>query len=59
MNTLEFCEKYLKNVDYTINNDDTIDVNGNVDLDNKLGKLTNLPVKFGKVSGFLIVKEIF
>jgi len=49
MNTLEFCAKYLKNVDYTINPDDTIDVNGDVDLWNKLGD--KLPVKFGKVSG--------
>jgi hypothetical protein len=49
MNTLEFCEKYLT---YTINSDNTIDVNGNVDLDNKLGKMKKLPVKFGKVSGY-------
>jgi len=48
MNTLEFCEKYLKNVNYTINNDGTIDVDGKVDLDNDMKKI---PVKFGKVSG--------
>ena len=49
MNTLEFCEKYLKN--YTINHDDTIDVDGNVFLGYKLGNMEKLPVKFGKVSG--------
>jgi hypothetical protein len=49
MNTLEFCEKYLKN--YTINPDDTIDVDGNVNLDGFLGNMEKLPVKFGKVSG--------
>jgi hypothetical protein len=48
MNTLEFCEKYLKN--YTINSDGTIDVNDEVALYNKLGNMTKLPVKFGKVS---------
>jgi hypothetical protein len=48
MNTLDFCEKYLEN--YTINSDNTIDVNG-VYLDNNLGKMKKLPVKFGKVSG--------
>jgi hypothetical protein len=41
MNTQEFCEKYLKN--YTINSDNTIDVNGYVYL-NKLGDMTKLPV---------------
>jgi hypothetical protein len=30
MNTLEFCEKYLKN--YTINSDDTVDVDGDVNF---------------------------
>jgi hypothetical protein len=49
MNTLEFCEKYLYN--YTINPDDTIDVNGDVFLYNELGDMEKLPVKFGKVSG--------
>jgi hypothetical protein len=49
MNTLEFCEKYLKN--YTINHDGSIDVNDNVNLYNNLGDMTKLPVKFGKVSG--------
>jgi hypothetical protein len=49
MNTVEFCEKYLEN--YTINPDDTIDVDGNVNLHNKLGDMEKLPVKFGKVSG--------
>jgi hypothetical protein len=52
MNTLEFCENYLKNVDYTINSDDTIDVDGYVNLDGKLGNMEKLPVKFGKVSGY-------
>jgi hypothetical protein len=50
MNTLEFCEKYLKN--YTISPDGTIDVNGYVDLEEKLGNMEKLPVKFGKVSGY-------
>jgi hypothetical protein len=50
MNTLEFCKKYLDN--YTINSDDTIDVDGDVNLDNKLGNIEKLPVKFGKVSGY-------
>jgi hypothetical protein len=45
----EFCEKYLKN--YIINPDGTIDVDGGVNLLNKLGDMTKLPVKFGKVSG--------
>jgi hypothetical protein len=50
MNDIEkFCKKYLKN--YTINPDNTIDVNGDVYLPKKLGKMTKLPVKFGKVYG--------
>ena len=49
MNTLEFCEKYLKN--YSINSDDTVDVDGNVYLEHELGDMEKLPVKFGKVSG--------
>jgi hypothetical protein len=49
MNTLEFCEKYLEN--YTINSDNTIDVNGDVYLHGMLGDMEKLPVKFGKVSG--------
>jgi hypothetical protein len=43
------CEKYLKN--YTINSDNTVDVNGNVNLYYRLGQMEKLPVKFGKVSG--------
>jgi len=50
MNTLEFCQTYLKN--YTINPDGTIDVNGGVNLSHKLGDMEKLPVKFGKVSGY-------
>jgi hypothetical protein len=51
MTPLEFCEKYkIKN--YTINNDNTIDVNDNVNLNDILGDMTKLPVKFGKVSGY-------
>jgi hypothetical protein len=49
MNTIEFCEKYLEN--YKINSDGTIDVDGAVNLDHKLGEMTKIPVKFGKVSG--------
>ena len=42
------CEKYnIKN--YTINDDGTIDVNGNVNLCNI--KLTEIPLTFNKVSG--------
>ena len=43
------CKKFgIKN--YTINEDSTIDVDGNVYLRNK--GLTKLPLKFGKVSGY-------
>jgi len=49
MNTLEFCEEYLEK--YTINTDNTIDVDGDVYLLGKLYKMKKLPVKFGKVSG--------
>jgi hypothetical protein len=49
MTPLEFCKKYLEN--YTINPDKTIDVDGDVNLYQKLGKMKKLPVKFGKVSG--------
>jgi len=52
MNTLEFCKKYLYVEDYTINSDNTIDVNGDVDLNKMLGDMKKLPVKFGKVSGY-------
>jgi CO dehydrogenase nickel-insertion accessory protein CooC1 len=44
-----FCEKYLRH--YTINSDGTVDVDGDVNLHNKLGDMEKLPVKFGKVSG--------
>ena len=50
MNTLDFCKKYLGN--YTINSDDTIDVDGDVNLYNRLGDMKKLPVRFGKVSGY-------
>jgi hypothetical protein len=46
----EFCEKYLKN--YTINSDDTIDVDGDVNLFGQLGNMEKLPVKFGNVYGY-------
>ena len=36
-------------IDYTINNDGTIDVDGDVDLSYK--RLTKIPLKFGKVTG--------
>lgn len=42
------CKKY-NITDYTINNDGTIDVMGDVNLRDK--KLTQLPIKFNKVSG--------
>jgi hypothetical protein len=43
------CDKYdIKN--YTINTDGTIDVDGNIDLNNK--GLTKLPLKFNRVTGF-------
>jgi hypothetical protein len=42
------CEKYgIKN--YIINDDGTVDVDGDVDLSDK--KLTIIPLRFGKVSG--------
>jgi hypothetical protein len=51
MKSLEFCKKYsIEN--YTINSDNTIDVNGDVYLYNRLGDMKKLPVKFGKVSGY-------
>jgi hypothetical protein len=57
MNILEFCKikyfciKYhIKN--YTINPDGSIDVNGSVNLNDRLGDMKKLPVKFGKVSGY-------
>ena len=43
------CKKFgIKN--YTINEDSTIDVDGDVDLYDK--RLTKIPLKFGKVSGY-------
>jgi hypothetical protein len=42
------CKKYGI-INYTVNPDGTVDVDGHVDLNNK--KLTILPLKFGKVSG--------
>jgi hypothetical protein len=50
MNEKEFCKKYLTN--YTINPDNTIDVDGSVKLNDRLGDMKKLPVKFGKVSGY-------
>jgi hypothetical protein len=49
MNDIEdLCERYkLKN--YIINSDDTVDVNGDVDLG--LGSAKTMPLKFGKVFG--------
>ena len=44
----EICRKY-NITDYTINDDGTIDVNGNVDLSQM--KLTELPLRFNKVTG--------
>ena len=52
MNEKEFCQKYLDDVNYTINNDGIIGVDGRVDLNFKLGNMEKLPVKFGKVSGY-------
>jgi len=43
------CKKYgIKN--YTINSDDTVDVDDNIDLSSKA--LTKLPLKFGNVTGY-------
>lgn len=42
------CKEY-EITNYVINNDGSIDVNGDVDLSNKLS--TSLPLRFGKVSG--------
>jgi hypothetical protein len=48
MSIEEICRKY-KIIDYTINEDGSIDVDGSVDLD--YCKLTKLPLKFGIVAG--------
>jgi hypothetical protein len=67
MNTLDFCQIYLEN--YTINPDDTVDINGDVnlyntvdvdgdvDLYNALDDMKKLPIKFGKVSGWFTCSE--
>ena len=48
MNIKDICDKYrIKN--YTVNSDGSIDVDGNVYLDNQ--KLTELPLKFNNVKG--------
>jgi hypothetical protein len=49
MSIEELCEKY-EIVNYTINSDKSIDVNGNVELYNY--GLFELPLTFGKVTGF-------
>lgn len=49
---IEKWDNYLKILgvnNYTINDDGTVDVNGNVDLNNK--GLTDIPIRFGKVTG--------
>ena len=45
----DICKKY-NIINYTINDDGSIDVNGNVFLYNK--ELTELPLSFNKVSGY-------
>jgi hypothetical protein len=52
MTPKQFCKKYLENYppSYIINSNDTIDVDGDVDLEKILNNM-KLPVKFGKVSG--------
>jgi hypothetical protein len=48
------CKKYnIQN--YTINEDGSVDVDGNVNLVRR--KLTELPLKFGKVSGFFYCND--
>ena len=43
------CKEYeIEN--YTVNPDGSIDVDGDVDLDNK--RLTKLPLRFGRVTGY-------
>ena len=47
----DICEEHgIRN--YTINEDGSIDVNGNVNLNGR--KLKKLPLKFGKVNGYFI-----
>jgi hypothetical protein len=47
----ELCDRYaIKN--YTINDDMSIDVNDNVYLENMLGSMTELPLKFNRVYGY-------
>jgi hypothetical protein len=47
--TLDFCKKHL--LKYRINSDNYVIVHGNVYLDNRLGDMKKLPIKFEKVSG--------
>ncbi len=48
-------EKEIAN--YKINDDLTVDVNGDIYLDRKLGTDTQLPVQFGVCNGFFSVSE--
>ena len=50
----EICKKY-KISDYTINTDESIDVNENVCISNKY--LTKLPLKFNKIDGYFDCSE--
>ena len=50
-NIEEICQKY-RIKDYTINQDETVDVDNDVDLESR--QLYKLPLKFGKVSGYFV-----
>jgi hypothetical protein len=55
MNTLELCEKYLKN--YTINPDNTVDVNGHVAIIGAYNINGKLPINFNKIFGMFWCKD--
>jgi hypothetical protein len=50
----DICKKY-NITNYTINSDGSIDVNGSVYLNDK--NLTELPLKFNKVSGYFYIND--
>jgi hypothetical protein len=66
MDLKKFCKKYLKDLDYTINSDETIDINGDVNIDilfcdakewRSYGS-KKLLIKFGKIHGDFICNKI-
>ena len=47
---IQLCKKYFIE-NYTINNDMTIDVDGNLNLEEKLENLDELPIRFNEING--------